>query len=66
MPVAPALQNQTHRELMYRPLQFQKRSQQFIGVTIKSFPSPRCASATQIVRPRESMAEIQFKLQQLC
>ena len=34
--------------------------------TIKSFPSPRCASAIQIVRRRESMVEIQPKLQQLC
>jgi hypothetical protein len=29
----------------------------------KRFPSPRCASTIQIVRPRESMAEIQPKLQ---
>src|SRR5262249_35611491 len=30
--------------------------------TIKSFPSPRCVSATQIVRPSRSRAEIQPKL----
>jgi hypothetical protein len=28
---AQPLRDQTHRGLVYRPLQFQKRSQQFIG-----------------------------------
>jgi hypothetical protein len=36
MPVAPALQNQTHRELMYRPLQFNKRAQLFVGMHNKA------------------------------
>ena len=31
--------------------------------TTKRFPSPRCASAIQIVRPSQSMAETQPKLQ---
>src|SRR5260370_26152590 len=31
--------------------------------TMKRFPSPRCASAIQIVRPRESIAETQPQLQ---
>jgi hypothetical protein len=31
--------------------------------TTKRFPSPRCASATKIVRPSESMAETQPQLQ---
>ena len=31
--------------------------------TMKRWPSPRCASAIQIVRPRESIAETQPKLQ---
>jgi len=28
---APPLQHQTHRELVYRPFQFKKRCQDFIG-----------------------------------
>src|SRR4029077_19171091 len=42
MPVAPALQNQTHRELMYRPLQFQKRSQYFFSTHDKPLPVAMC------------------------
>ena len=42
-------------------LQFQRRSQQFIGVQ-RNPSRPRCASAIQIVRSRESMAETQPKL----
>jgi hypothetical protein len=38
-------------------LQFQKRRQLFIGVHNETLPSSRCASATQIVRPLESIAE---------
>ena len=33
---ARPLQDQTHRELVYRPLQFQKRSQFFIGADDES------------------------------
>ena len=39
-----------------RRFQFQKRSQLFIARTTKRFPSSRCASAIQIVRPLESIA----------
>ena len=38
-----------------RPFQFNKRSQLFIGRTMKRFPSSRCASAIQIVRPHCEM-----------
>jgi len=52
-----------HRELVNCPLQFQKRSQLFIRVHNETLPSSRCASAIQIVRPLESIAETQPKLQ---
>ena len=40
----------------HRRFEFQKRSQLFLRVHKKRFPSPRCASAIQIVRPSESIA----------
>ena len=40
-----------------------KRSQLFIRRTTKRFPSSRCASAIQIVRPLESTVETQPQLQ---
>src|SRR5205807_4411046 len=42
---------------------FTKRSHFSSTCTTKRFPSPRCASAIQIVRPLESIAETQPKLQ---
>jgi hypothetical protein len=39
--------------------QIHKRSQLLSACTIKRFPSSRCPSAIQIVRPRESTAETQ-------
>ena len=40
-----------------RRFQFYKRSQLLSARTTKRFPSSRCASAIQIVRPLESKAE---------
>ena len=42
---------------------FNKRGQILIGVHNEMLPSPRCASAIQVVRPLESIAETQPKLQ---
>jgi hypothetical protein len=36
------LRNQTHRELMYRPLQVQKRSQYFFGSDDEALPVAMC------------------------
>src|SRR5260370_36188565 len=47
----------------HRRFQFHKRRQLFIARTTKRFPSLRCASAIQIVRPSESMADTQSQLQ---
>jgi hypothetical protein len=57
------LRDQIHREFVNRPFQFNKRSQSFIGADNERFPSSRCASAIQIVRPSESTAETQPQLQ---
>src|SRR5436189_6027881 len=47
-----------------RRFQFQKSRQLFIRArTTKRFPSSRCASAIQIVRPLEAIAEKQPQLQ---
>ena len=46
-----------------RPFEFQKRSQLFIRTHNETLPSSRCASAIQIVRPQESIAETQPQLQ---
>ena len=46
-----------------RCFQFQKRRQLFISTHKDRFPSPRCASAIQIVRPLESIGETQPQLQ---
>ena len=48
---------------MYRPLQFHKRSQLFIRTHNETLSVARCASAIQIVRPLESIAETQPQLQ---
>jgi hypothetical protein len=45
-----------------RPFQFEKRSQLFRPHTTKRFPSSRCASAIQIVRPQESTAALRLYL----
>jgi hypothetical protein len=45
------------------PFKFEKRSQLSSVRTTKRFPSPQCASAIQIVRPLESIAETQPQLQ---
>jgi hypothetical protein len=39
------------------------KAELFTARTTKRFPSPRCASAMQIVRPLESTAETQPQLQ---
>jgi hypothetical protein len=45
-----------------RRFEFQKRNQLFIACTTNRFPSSRCASAIQIVRHSESIAETQPQL----
>ena len=46
-----------------RRFECDKRRQPFIACTTNHFPSSRCASAIQIVRPSESIAETQPKLE---
>src|SRR6476660_268876 len=57
------LRDQTYPELVYRPLQFQNAVSIVSARTTKRFPLSRCASAIQIVRPLESIAETQPQLQ---
>jgi len=44
-------------EAANRRFEFDKRSQLFIARTAKRFPSPRYASAIQIIRPSQSTAD---------
>jgi len=56
------LRDQTHRELVYRPLQFHKPSEHFIGGHDEIF-SVTMPSTIQILRPADSKAETQPQLQ---
>jgi len=48
---------------MLDQFEFEERRQLFISTRNKPLPSPRCAFAIQIVRPFESIAEMQPQLQ---
>ena len=57
-----AAKRSDHRCNRIRAVLQQRRAEFFVGVTMKRFPSSRCASTIQIVRPSESIAETRPQL----